>query len=160
MKKAIVSGVVCPLLGAGPITIWADDQSTVAAPTDPAGPTAMSTPSMTFPLMANPGPRSLDAGPPICNSCDKSSVVDINNGQIFIQKTTGLVQFFLEGGGLFSCPARRAARPLIELERQILAGPAPFPVGGLPFPNSHSFTKSLHSRSVSCAFFNNISMLR
>jgi len=81
----------------------------------------MSTPSMTFPLVANPNPLSLDAGPlgkvyitgaltglgltqnnagpPICNSCDKSSVVDMSNGQIFVQKTTGLVQFFLEGGG-------------------------------------------------------------
>jgi hypothetical protein len=121
MKKTIISGAVCTLLGAGSMTIWADDQSTAAAPAAPAGPTAMSTPSMTFPLVANPNPLSLDAGPlgkvyitgaltglgltqnnagpPICNSCNKSSVVDISNGQIFIQKTTGLVQFFLQGGG-------------------------------------------------------------
>jgi len=81
----------------------------------------MSSPSMTFPLAANQNPLSLDAGPlgkvfitgaltglgltqnnagpPSCNSCDRSSVVDIGNGQIFIQKTSGLVQFFLQGGG-------------------------------------------------------------
>jgi hypothetical protein len=67
---------------------------------------------------------------------------------------------FLKTGGLFNRPARRDAKRPIELERQILAGPAPFPVGGLPFPNCHTFTESLHSRPVSRAFFNNISMLR
>jgi hypothetical protein len=121
MKKTIISGVLYAVLGANSMTIWADDQPVTVTPAAPGGPTAMSTPSMTFPLAANPNPLSLDAGPlgkvyitgaltglgltqnnagpPICNSCDKSSIVDMSNGQIFIQKTTGLVQFFLEGGG-------------------------------------------------------------
>lgn len=121
MKKTIVSGAVCAALGAGTMTTWADDQPATATNAAPAGPTAMSTPSMTFPLVANPNPLSLDAGPlgkvyitgaltglgftqnnagpPICSSCDKSSVLDISNGQIFIQKANGLVQFFLQGGG-------------------------------------------------------------
>ena len=63
MKKTIISGVVCTVLGASSMTIWADDQPATAALAAPAGPTAMSTPSMTFPLAANPTPLSLDAGP-------------------------------------------------------------------------------------------------
>jgi len=160
MKKTIISGVVCSVLGAGSMTIWADDQPATATPAAPAGPTAMSTPSMTFPLAANPNPLSLDAGPlgkvyitgaltglgltqnnagpPICNSCDKSSIVDISNGQIFIQKTTGLVQFFLEGGG-YSFPT--IGQPYVRSGDATAASFGVLPVGYLKLaPGDGSFS--------------------
>ncbi len=105
---------------------------------------------MTFPLVANPNPLSLDAGPlgkvyitgaltglglaqnnagpPICNGCDKSSVVDISNGQVFIQKTTGLVQFFLEGGG-YSFPT--TGQPYVRAGDATDSGFGVLPVGYL-----------------------------
>jgi len=81
---------------------------------------------MTFPLVANPNPLKLDAGPlgtvyvtgalsalglvqnnagpNICNGCDKSSLLDVSNAQVVVQKTDGNFQFYLEGGG-YSFPA-------------------------------------------------------
>src|SRR5208282_5060630 len=135
MKKSIIFGAVCAVLGINSIsTSWADDQPAAAtpaapaapAPAAPAGPTAMSSPSMTFPLVANPNPLKLDAGPlgtvyvtgalsalglvqnnagpNICNGCDKSSLLDVSNAQVVVQKTDGNFQFYLEGGG-YSFPA-------------------------------------------------------
>ncbi len=160
MTKTIICGAFCAVLGAGSMTIWADDQPATAAPAAPAGPTAMSSPSMTFPLVANPNPLSLDAGPlgkvyitgaitglgvtqnnagsPICNSCDKSSIIDISNGQVFIQKTTGLVQFFVEGGG-YSLPT--IGQPYVRSGDATKDTFGIFPVGYLKLaPGNGSFS--------------------
>jgi hypothetical protein len=126
MRKTIIFGAVCAVLGVSSVSsTWADDQPAAApatpAPAAPAGPTAMSTPAMTFPLAANPNPLNLDAGPlgkvyitgaltglglvqsnagpNICNGCNKSSLIDVSNAQVTVQKTDGWFQFFLEGGG-------------------------------------------------------------
>ena len=102
MKLTIIAGAVGSVLGAGSMPLWADDQPATATPSAPAGPTAMSTPSMNFPLAANPNPLSLDAGPlgkvyitgaltalglsqnnagpPICNSCDKRGQPYVRSG--------------------------------------------------------------------------------
>ncbi len=80
----------------------------------------MSTPSMSAPLSANPNPSVVDAGPLgkvyvtgavtgigyLQNNelpGDKESRADFSNAQVFIQKTDGLFQFFIQAGG-YSLP--------------------------------------------------------
>jgi len=87
-----------------------------AAPAAPAGPTAMATPSMAGPLVANPDPWHLDVAPffgPMYVTgaasvlgltqtaplpTDKSTTVDISNAQATLQTTSGWFQFLLEPG--------------------------------------------------------------
>jgi hypothetical protein len=80
----------------------------------------MTTPAMSAPLAANPDPSVVDAGPLgniyvtgavtglgyIQNNRlggDKKARADVANAQVFIQKTEGLVQFFIQAGG-YSIP--------------------------------------------------------
>jgi hypothetical protein len=91
------------------------------APETPAS-TAMSTPAMTGPLVANPKPMSTDFGDPFGTiyltgaisglglfqsdpvAFDHKDHVDLSNAQISIQKTEGLVQFFAQAAA-YSLPA-------------------------------------------------------
>lgn len=76
---------------------------------------AMTTPSMSWPLAANPKPSSIDAGPfgnvyvtgaisgigytqDRAASSDKKSRVDFSNAQVMVQTTEGPVQFFAQFG--------------------------------------------------------------
>ena len=90
------------------------------APAAPAGPTAMTTPSMSGPLAANPDPFYVDttdwlgdAGGKIyiggavtglafyqSNPIpgDHSSLLDLSNAQVEIQKTDGWLQFYIQAG--------------------------------------------------------------
>ncbi len=109
---------------------WAEDQDQVpavpaaAAPAPaaaPAGPSATATPAMNAGLSPNPDPFHLEAGPlgklyiggvlsglgftqtnPL--SADHASWGDVDNAQVFIQKTDGLLQFYVQGG-LYSLPS-------------------------------------------------------
>ena len=91
-----------------------------AAPAAPA-PSPMSTPAMNPPLSANPNPTSFDAGPLgkiyvtgalsglalTQNNAvpgDRGSWGDLSNAQVFVQKTDGFVQFFVQAGA-YSLPA-------------------------------------------------------
>ena len=82
---------------------------------------ALSTPAMSGPLAANPNPISLDAGPlgPIyvggvlsglgfwqSNHIpgDQEWRADLSNGQLFVQKTSGWFQFYVQAGG-YSLPS-------------------------------------------------------
>lgn len=82
---------------------------------------ALNTPSMSGPLSANTDPISLDAGPlgPIYVSGALSGLAfwqenhvpgdqewraDLSNGQIFVQKTSGWLQFYVQAGA-YSLPA-------------------------------------------------------
>ncbi|HEX3430231.1 MAG TPA: outer membrane beta-barrel protein [Rhizomicrobium sp.] len=82
---------------------------------------ALSTPSMSGPLAANPNPISLDAGPfgPIYVDGVASGVTfwqdnpvpgdqewraDLSNGQLFVQKTSGWFQFYAQLGA-YSLPS-------------------------------------------------------
>lgn len=84
-------------------------------------PMAMSMPAMTPPLSANPNPTSLDAGPLgkiyVTGALtglaytqnhvvpgDHKSQADLSNAQVFIQKTDGLIQFYVQAG-IYSMPA-------------------------------------------------------
>src|ERR1700686_2730231 len=104
----------------------ADDAPPAEAPaaaTPPPAPTALATPGMTGPLAANTMPTKFDAGPlgsvyvtgvlsgvyQYQNNVatfvprDLDSRVDLSNGQIFVQKTDGFVQFYAQGGA-YSIP--------------------------------------------------------
>jgi hypothetical protein len=132
LKKAIINGAVAAwvLLGYGAGIARADDQPAPPGeqpapageqPAAPAGPTAMTTPSMSAPLVANPNPFSLDAGPlgPVYVTGAVSglglwqnnifpdqqhSLASLSNGQVFVQKTDGLFQYFLDVGA-YTFPA-------------------------------------------------------
>jgi len=106
---------------------FADDQAAAPgsppatpAPAAPA-PAAMSTPAMGPPLSANSNPASFDAGPlgkiyvtgaltalafTQTNAVggDRASWGDLGNAQVFMQKTDGLIQFFVQAGA-YSLPA-------------------------------------------------------
>jgi hypothetical protein len=95
-----------------------------AAPAEPAGPTALTTPAMTGPLVANPNPSHLDAdpfgtiygsgfitglglfqtSPANYISGNNSANIDLSNAQFAVQKTDGLLQFYVQGG-MYSYPA-------------------------------------------------------
>jgi len=101
----------------------ADDAPAPDAPSADAAaaPTAMTTPSMTGPLAANPKPTSFDLGDLgnwyITGAAtglgwwqdnhapgDRQALSDFSNGQVFIQKTSGQFQFFVQAGA-YSLPS-------------------------------------------------------
>ena len=86
-----------------------------------APPAPMTMPSMTGPLTANPAPMSVDTGVfgtwyvtgavtglGLLQSHhipgDRTRQTDLSNGQVFIQKTSGQLQFFVQAGG-YSIPS-------------------------------------------------------
>lgn len=101
--------------------VWMGAAGAVAFGMESASASALSTPSMSGPLAANPNPISLDAGPlgEIYIGGDVSGLVfwqnnhvpgdqewraDLSNGQIFLQKTDGWLQFYVQAGG-YSLPS-------------------------------------------------------
>jgi len=112
---------------AGPAA--ADDQAAAAppapAPAAPApaapAPAPLASPAMGATLSGNPNPFSVDAGPlgkvyvsgvlsglgmvqTNHSPFDRSDLADIANGQVFVQTTSGPVQFYLNAG-VYSLPA-------------------------------------------------------
>ena len=94
---------------------------TVIAADNAAAPAPMTTPGMTGPLAANPHPTRFDTGPlgtwyvtgaltglgvwqDHAVPGDHDTFSDLGNGQVFIQKTSGAVQFFVQAG-VYSMPA-------------------------------------------------------
>lgn len=116
-----------------------------AAPEPPAS-TAMTVPPMTGPLVANPKPMGTDFGDPFGTiyltgavtglglfqsdpvSSDHNNHFDLSNGQISIQKTEGLFQFFVQGAA-YSLPALGA--PYLHVSRTTgnTFGPVPLAWG-------------------------------
>ena len=110
------------LLGLGATVAYAQDQPASGEQPAPAGeqpapaaPTAMTTPALTGPLVANPNPTSFDLGPlgPVYwtgvvsglglwqNNVfpgDQHSLASLSNGQFSFQKTDGLFQYYLQVG--------------------------------------------------------------
>jgi hypothetical protein len=91
----------------------------------PARADALATPPMNGPLQANPNPWSFTAGPlgkiyvtgvasglaflqDNASPGDRSAAIDLTNGVVFIQKTQGRFQFFVQAG-LYSLPSLGAA---------------------------------------------------
>ena len=92
-----------------------------AAEEKPAGPTAMTTPTMTGPLAANPTPMNFEAGPlgPVYVTgavtpmylwennpfpTDQRSLASLSNGQFIFQKIDGLFQYYVQAGA-YTIPA-------------------------------------------------------
>jgi len=97
----------------------ADPSTDAASPSDALA--ALTTPSMTGPLVANPKPAAFDFGDfgnwYVTGAVtgvglwqnnrapgDREALSDLSNGQVFVQKTTGEFQFFFEVGA-YSLPA-------------------------------------------------------
>lgn len=93
------------------------------------------------PLTLNPNPYSMDAGPlgKIYGSGivsglgvwqnhrstgDHTSQLDLDNGQLFIQKTDGLVQFYVQAGG-YSMPSLGTAYVRMDKATDDFYGPVP-----------------------------------
>ena len=98
-------------------------------------------PGMNGPLAANPKPETVDAGPfgsvavtgvvsgmaqtedhPFPS--DDKSVADLTNGQVFVQKTSGVFQFFIQAG-IYSLPDLGAPYIKARTMTSSLYGPLP-----------------------------------
>jgi hypothetical protein len=124
----------------------AQDQ-TPAAATPPAAPTPLPNPTMTAPLATAAPAHTFDAGPfgtvaitgilsgmgMVQNNWipgDKSSNWDVSNAQIFVQKTTGWWQFYLQGGA-YNILA--AGLPFLSTGHTLSNLFGPLPVGYVKF---------------------------
>src|SRR6516165_8254432 len=111
LKKRIITSAVAAWvsLGYGAGIAGADDQ-----PAPPAS-TAMTTPALTGPLVANPSPMSLDLGPlgstyftGVVSGLgmwqnnvfpgDQHVLASLSNGQFSFQKNDGLFQYYVQVG--------------------------------------------------------------
>src|SRR5580658_4689555 len=158
MHRIFLTTVGVAALGGALATTSTDAlaQASPAAPAAPAAPTsnAMTTPALTGPLAANPNPFKFDAGPlgpvyvtgalsglafaqtnPVAT--DKTFRGDISNGQVIVQNTAGLVQFYAQAG-VYSFPILGAAYlPAKNTNNQFFG---PLPVGYLKLAPTDSFS--------------------
>jgi hypothetical protein len=130
IKNSILSGTALAwgLLGAGAISAWADDQPPAGeqpAAEQPAAPTSpLIAPSITGPLAIQLPPTKFEMGPlgdvyldgigsglfqwqnnvvPNILPGNRATLGDLSNGQVFVQKTDGLFQFYAQAGA-YSIP--------------------------------------------------------
>lgn len=154
-----------------------DGQNVAAAPAPaPAAPTALPTPAITGPLQGIP-PAMFDAGPfksiavnGILNGMgmwtgnyipgDNATQAGLSNGQVFIQKTDGWFQFYLQAGA-YSLPA--LGTPFLATDKTIsnFYGPVPqafvklqagkntsFEVGALPTLIGAEYTFTFENMNI------------
>jgi hypothetical protein len=153
------------------------DQAAAAAPAAPAAPAALPTPAVTGPLSELP-PAVFDAGPfgkiavngflsgmGIAQNNhvpgDKSTQEALSNGQVFIQKTDGVFQFYLQAGA-YNIPDLGV--PFLQTDKTIsdLFSPVPvaflklqagkntsFMIGALPTLIGAEYTFSFENMNVS-----------
>ena len=113
MKNSLAFAVIC-ILSTASHHAAAEDQPIAADA--PAAPTALPTPSMSASLSANPNPISIDLGPlgktyvggaisllafeqnHSLPPPDKGGRVDVSNAQVFLQKTDGVLQYYVQLG--------------------------------------------------------------
>jgi Putative beta-barrel porin-2, OmpL-like. bbp2 len=122
----------------------ADQAAPAAAPAAPAAPAALPTPSITGPLAGLP-PAVFDAGPfgkvavngllsgmgLVQNNHvpgDNQTQAALNSGQIFLQKTDGWFQFYLQAGA-YNLPS--LGTPFLATDKTITNLYGPLPVGFL-----------------------------
>lgn len=129
--------------GAAPAQAPAGGAAPAAAPAA-AAPAPLSTPSMSGPL-ATGIPHELPAGPfgkievtgilsgiglfqnnPLVHGDEGH--VDVSNAQVFIQKTSGVFQFYLQGGA-YNLPAVGTTIPFLKTGPTTTLNYGPFPVG-------------------------------
>jgi hypothetical protein len=121
----------------------AQDSPAQAPAAAPSTPQPLPTPSMTAPLSTAAPPHTFNAGPfgtvaitGILSGMgltqsnwipgDKSTHWDLSNGQIFLQKTTGWFQFYLQGGA-YNLPALGV--PFVSTVNTITGLYGPLPLG-------------------------------
>lgn len=121
----------------------------------PALADALSTPSLSGPLAANPNPMNFDAGPlgkiyvtgvvsglalyqtnHTLSSGDHELLVDFSNAQVFAQKTDGLVQFYVQAGE-YAIPS--LGLPYLRATDETSATYGPVPVAYLKIAPSENF---------------------
>jgi hypothetical protein len=114
--RIVMSTALVPVLLGGIGTAWAEE-NTEQPPAEekPVAPTAMTTPALTGPLVANPNPMNFDLGPlgPVYLTgvvtplvlwqnnpfpADQRSLGSLSNGQFSFQKTDGLFQYYVQVG--------------------------------------------------------------
>lgn len=127
--------------------------SRVAIAQNSAPPAPLASPAMVGPL-STASPRTFDAGPlgnlnvtgtltgfgswqghP--NSEDKAARADVSNGQIFIQKTSGIVQYYLQAGA-YNIPA--LGTPFLSTRKTISDFFGPLPQAYLKFAPKGNFS--------------------
>ena len=159
-----------------PATQTPDQQKPADATPPPAAPTALPTPSVTGPLQQLP-PAVFDAGPigkidlnAIISGTglwqgnhipgDSSTQAALSNGQIFIQKTDGWLQFYVQAGA-YTIPA--LATPFLNTDKTItdFYGPVPqaflklqagkntsFEIGALPTLIGAEYTFTFENMNI------------
>jgi len=145
-KQMICGGLLClmTLVAAIGQAQTPDQQNAVAPPTPPPAPAALPTPSITGPLQNLP-PAIFDAGPfgkvavnGILSGMglwqsnhipgDDSTQVALSNGQVFLQRTDGWFQFYLQAGA-YNLPALGV--PFLATDKTVTNLYGPLPVGFL-----------------------------
>ncbi|THD62739.1 outer membrane beta-barrel protein [Phenylobacterium sp.] len=113
-RLAALTGVATLALGAAGAAYADDTPPAAAAAAAPAGPTALSSPSMSASLSSNADPLNMDWGPlgkiyvsgqlsgfgsvETAHGGTDQRKADISNAQIEIQKTDGIFQFYVQAG--------------------------------------------------------------
>jgi Putative beta-barrel porin-2, OmpL-like. bbp2 len=153
-----------------------DQTAAPAAPPAPTAPMALSTPSVTGPL-SNLPPAVFDAGPfgkisfnGIVTGFgmwqgnhlpgDSNTQASLSNGQIFLQKTDGVFQFYIQAGA-YTVPA--LGTPFLSTDRSLtdLFGPVPvafakiqagkntsFQIGALPTLIGAEYTFTFENMNI------------
>ena len=135
MKKSIAQMLLYTAFGALIMPTWAE--TTEAETTS----ISLPFPALTGPLVANPNPFGIEAGPlgtiyitgaisglglwqsnPVAEN--PNSLLDLDNGQLFIQKTKGLLQFYVQGGG-YSLPSLGTSYLRMDETTRDFFGPIP-----------------------------------
>ena len=141
-KQMICGGLLCLMtLVATTVQAQTPDQQNAAAPaTSPPAPAALPTPSITGPLQELP-PAIFDAGPfgkVAANGIlsgmglwqsnhipgDDSTQAALSNGQVFLQRTDGWFQFYLQAGA-YNIPALGVSFLATDKTLTDLYGPLP-----------------------------------
>jgi Putative beta-barrel porin-2, OmpL-like. bbp2 len=154
----------------------ADQAAAPAAPAPPAAPTALSTPAITGPV-SNLPPAVFDAGP--LGKLDVNGIISgfgmwqgnhvpgdsntqaaLSNGQVFLQKTDGWFQFYVQAGA-YTVPA--LGTPFLQTDKTLseLYGPVPvafvklqagkntsFEIGSLPTLIGAEYTFSFENMNI------------
>jgi hypothetical protein len=152
---SMVTAVGCGILMATLDEAVADEPTPAAeqpAPAPPTPPTLL--PAMSGPLAANSKPNSYDAGPlgsvyvtGIVSGFvqqqnnvvpgDRSNQADVSNAQIFLNKPTGLVQYFIQAGA-YSLPD--IGTPYIRAGKATNDFYDPFPQGYIKLAPNDNFS--------------------
>lgn len=146
---ALTFGLAVPAICQAQADTTQSTQTPAAAPAQAAAaaPTPLASPSMTAPLSTAAPAHTFDAGP--FGTIDltgtlsgfmltgdnrfagqKSTYWDVSNAQIFLQKTTGMWQFYLQGGA-YNLAALGA--PYVDTQHADLDFYGPLPVAYLKF---------------------------